>query len=78
MSIFHGGERLRAAPQHICGFLVLHFPDERLSRNQALPDSPPDDEVVEFIEFGGVAHVILNGHAIASRCLLWPEILYGT
>ena len=38
MSLFHGGERLLAAPQHPCRVLMLDFPYKRPRSHRTTPD----------------------------------------
>jgi hypothetical protein len=66
MSFFHVGERLCAAPQHMCRVIVLDFPDEWLP-----PRRPaPDNDVIFFIDVAAAAaHVTSN---LTVRNLLSP------
>jgi hypothetical protein len=60
MSFFHVGERLSAAPQHVCRVIMLDFPDEWLSPRHAAPDNPTDNDVIFSIDVGVATHVTSN------------------
>jgi hypothetical protein len=67
MRFFHVGERLCAAPDQLCGFLMSDFPDKRLPYHlERIPyhRTAPHDDMVEFTRFNVAAY----GVSILSCC----------
>jgi hypothetical protein len=77
MSLFHAGEWLRAAQQHVCRVTVLDFPDERLALRRPRPGNPSNDDAIFSIDVDAAAHVTPEDDAVLLRDHLWAKMLYG-